>query len=118
MSARPRALALLLQVLLSLLLLRNIVTQQRAATRFDVTVRTVRNWISRGLITGYKLPGGRAIRVDLDEIEKVMSVVPATVARPGQKPFGPKAKIVDLSREPVRAVVVERDPALANLDLG
>lgn len=73
---------------------RHIATQQAAAERFHVHPRTIRNWISRGLITGYRTPTGRAIRVDLDEIERVMATIPTTVARPNRRPFGPKAKIV------------------------
>lgn len=73
---------------------RRFATQQQAAARFQVTDKTIRNWISAGLITGYKLPGGRAVRVDIDEIERVMKSIPTTVARPGHKAFGPKAKIV------------------------
>ena len=75
---------------------RRIATQQQAAARFQVNEKTVRNWIAKGLITGYRLPAGRAIRVDLDEIERVMSTIPATVARPGRTPFGPKARIVSV----------------------
>lgn len=65
-------------------------SQEQAAARWQVHPKTVRNWISRGLITGYRLPGMRAVRVDPDEIERAMAVIPATVARPGiQRPqFG------------------------------
>lgn len=58
---------------------RKLATQQKAADHYDVTPRTVRNWISRGLITGYRLPGSRAVRVDLHEIDRVMGLIP-TVA--------------------------------------
>jgi excisionase family DNA binding protein len=71
-----------------------IVTQQQAARAIGVGDRTIRNWISEGLITGYRLPSGRAIRVDLDEITNTMKAIPA-VFRPKQ-PFGPKAKIVTI----------------------
>ena len=68
--------------------------QQRCiAEHVGVHVRTIRNWISEGLITGYKLPGARAIRVDLDEIDQKMKVMP-TVIRARPQPFGPKATIV------------------------
>jgi excisionase family DNA binding protein len=72
-------------------------TQKQAADHIGVTVRTIRNWISEGLITGYKLPGGRAIRVDLDEITNKMKAMP-TAMRPRQ-PFGPKANIVQVVEE-------------------
>lgn len=82
--------------------MRNFVSQQNAAARFQVTDRTIRNWITRGLITGYRLPGSRAIRVDVDEIERMIRAIPATApVRPGFKPkgrpaYGPKARIVNV----------------------
>jgi excisionase family DNA binding protein len=51
-----------------------------AAEYFDVTPRTLRNWASAGLITLYRLPAGRTLRVRLDEIETALRVVP-TVQR-------------------------------------
>jgi hypothetical protein len=76
---------------------RRFATQQAAAAHFDVHPRTIRNWISNGLITGYKLPTGRAIRVDLDECERLMQSVPPTVARPNHPAFGPSARIVTVA---------------------
>jgi excisionase family DNA binding protein len=79
---------------------KRIVTQQQAAKAVGVGDRTIRNWISEGLITGYRLPTGRAIRVDLDEIEAMIKVIPTVKA--GKQPFGPKAKIVTVGMaEPV-----------------
>jgi excisionase family DNA binding protein len=69
----------------------NYATVARAADYLGVTQHAVRNWITEGRLTGYKLPGGRAIRVDLDEIDQLLKVMPAAL-RPKQ-PFGPKAKI-------------------------
>lgn len=89
---------------------RTFVTQQQAAERFGVHVRTIRNWISKGLIVGYKMPTGRAIRVDLDEIERVMRVVPTTVARPHTRPFGPRAKIVRVAEAVVVPTVSPSEP--------
>ncbi|WP_150236434.1 helix-turn-helix domain-containing protein [Nocardiopsis quinghaiensis] len=71
---------------------RNLVTQKQAAAELGVTERTVRNWISRGHITGYRLPGGRAIRVDMNEVRAVVRAVPAV--RRAVQPYGPKARIV------------------------
>ncbi len=106
-SAPAAVAAWLLQIglplALALSLLRTFATQQRAAEKFGVHQRTVRNWISRGLITGYRLPGGRAVRVDLDEIERMLTLVPATVVRHkvGRKPFGPEATIVSIHADAV-----------------
>jgi excisionase family DNA binding protein len=69
------------------------VTQQRAAEHVGVTPRTIRNWISEGLITGFRLPGARAIRIDMDELEQKMKIMPAVI-RPRPQPFGSKANIV------------------------
>ena len=81
---------------------RRFASQEQAAQRFQVTPKTIRNWISRGLITGYRLPGGRAVRVDLDECERVLERIPATIAKPNRTPYGPKAKIVRvITAEPV-----------------
>src|SRR5215211_7309566 len=74
---------------------RRIVTQQQAARAIAVGDRTIRNWISEGLITGFRLPCGRAIRVDLNEIEQMIKVIPTV--RTGKQPFGAKAKIIDMS---------------------
>lgn len=84
----------LLLVPLLLAMTRQFATQQVAANRFNVDPRTIRNWISSGLITGYRLPTGRAIRVDLAEIEAMVKAIPTVKAR--KQPFGPAAKIVDL----------------------
>lgn len=78
---------------------RLIATQAQAAAKHHVTTKTIRNWISKGLITGYRTPGGRGVRVDLNEIDKVMRTIPTTVARPGSRVYGPNANIVDLPRQ-------------------
>jgi excisionase family DNA binding protein len=92
----PAALAAIIPTLA--LTQRRIVTQQQAAQVIGVHVRTIRNWISQGFITGFRLPGGRAIRVDLDDIEEQLKVMPATMG-PRRQPFGPKAKIVTIVEE-------------------
>jgi excisionase family DNA binding protein len=93
---------------------KRIVTQQEAAKALSITDRTVRAWIAQGKIVGYRLPGGRAIRVDLDEINrKMIKIIPAVQAkaqvRAARPPFGEKATIVDVSDadgspDPIRSV--------------
>lgn len=56
---------------------RNLATQKTVAQLYQVTERTVRNWITRGLITGYRLPGSRAVRLDLDEVDRALTTIPA-----------------------------------------
>jgi excisionase family DNA binding protein len=77
---------------------KNLTTQQHAAQVVNVTDRTVRGWISKGLITGYRTPSGRAIRVDLSEILEKMQTIPSVIG-PKPQPFGPLATIVELSED-------------------
>jgi hypothetical protein len=74
------------------LMSRQYVTRQQLAQRFGVTDRTISNLISRGVLTGYQLPGVRAIRVDLNEAEALVKAVPTAFKQ--RQPFGPSAKIV------------------------
>jgi excisionase family DNA binding protein len=53
----------------------------KAAEQYDVSEKTVRRWISDGLITGYRV-GKLLIKVDLDEIEaKAVEIIPAAGAK-------------------------------------
>lgn len=65
-----------------------------AANYAQVSQQTIRNWIGRGLLTGYRR-GPRLIYVDLDEIDRIDQLVPTTRARTGRKLYGPNSKIVD-----------------------
>lgn len=78
---------------------RQYVTQQRAAEYLGVTVRTIRNKIAEGTLTGYRLPGLRAVRVDLDEIDSKFEVIPAVMRPPKRQPFGPRATIIVVEDE-------------------
>lgn len=53
------------------------VSIEEAASRVGVSPRTVRNWIATGEIKGWRLPGGRLIRVDMDEINALTVEIPA-----------------------------------------
>lgn len=61
------------------------ITQQQAARIWGCTDRTVRNRISDGTLTGYRLPGSRAIRVRRDEVERLMVTMPAVTR--ARQPF-------------------------------
>lgn len=50
-------------------------TQQSAAEYADCTVRTIRNFIARGDLTGYRL-GTRSIRVDRAELDALLTPIP------------------------------------------
>jgi excisionase family DNA binding protein len=84
---------------------RQYATQQQAAAKFQVTDRTIRNWIGQGYITGFRF-GPRQIRVDLNEIEAMLQMMPATKARDGRKLYGANARIVPV-RPVIEAVNVE-----------
>ena len=72
------------------------VKRTQAAQIFQVSERTIRNWIGQGYITGYRA-GPREIVVNLDEIELMLAVTPTTQARDGRKLYGKKSTIVNLS---------------------
>lgn len=60
---------------------RRYASVRAAADLYDVDEKTVRRWISSGLITGYKV-GPQLVRVDLNEVEaKVVQVIPAAQAQ-------------------------------------
>lgn len=50
---------------------KNLVTLAVAAEHLGVCTHTVRRFISRGKLTGYRL-GTRAIRVDMNEVEELL----------------------------------------------
>lgn len=79
---------------------RRLVTQQQAARYVQKTDRTIRRWIGEGYITGYR-SGPRTILVDLNEIERMFRVMPTSKMRDGRRPYGPKAKIVNVVRPEV-----------------
>lgn len=58
------------------------VTLATAAEYLSVTERTIRNYIARGELTGYRI-GSRAIRVDQRELENLLTPIP-TVAGGGR----------------------------------
>jgi excisionase family DNA binding protein len=46
-----------------------------AATHADVSVRTLRRWISAGILTGYRV-GPRLVKIDLDELDRNVRPIP------------------------------------------
>lgn len=85
---------LLWTAFLAMLGMTRFVSQQQAAEFLGISDRSVRNLISRGVLTGYKVPGLRAIRLDQREIEAKMQSIPTTIHR---QPFGPNARIVTVA---------------------
>lgn len=64
---------------------RNLISQNQAAERLGVTARTIRNMISRGDLRGYIIRGVRAVRIDADELDALVTKIP-TVASSRRKP--------------------------------
>ena len=62
---------------------RKLATQKYAGATYDLSERTIRRYIEKGIITGYRMPGGRAIRVDLDELEQAITTIPTVGTAPG-----------------------------------
>lgn len=89
-----------------------LITQQAAAEMLGVTDRTIRNMISRGVITGFQIPGVRAVRVDKDELTSKLKAIPSPVARQafvfGAQKFNGNVKPAPASAAVV-AQVVEDD---------
>lgn len=57
--------------------LRRWLSQQEAADYLGVSARTIRNYISRGALTGRRLPGSRLVRLDRHELDTALAPIPA-----------------------------------------
>lgn len=72
---------------------RRLTSQQNAATHFQCTVRTIRNWIGAGHIRGYRV-APRKIVVDLNEIEAMLRT---GRVRDPRKTYGAASQIIDMT---------------------
>lgn len=78
-----------------------LIDQQNAARILGFkTTRTVRNLITRGELTGYRVRGVRAIRVDLNEVRALVETIPVAERSGRRVPFGPRARIVNVGYAP------------------
>ena len=74
------------------------VTGLAAASRYaDIPIRTLRDWIAKGLLPAYRI-GPRQIQIDLNDIDALRVRIP-TANGPGALP--------PLSREDIRALAEE-----------
>jgi len=55
---------------------RRWLSQAAAAEHLGVTDRTIRNYVARGTLKGYRLKGSRLIRVDLNEVDALLRPIP------------------------------------------
>lgn len=49
------------------------VTIPRAADYLDISERQLRRWVEQGLLTGLRIPGTKMVRIDLEEIDQVVT---------------------------------------------
>lgn len=75
---------------------RNLVSFKQLAAHFDVSVRTVENWVGKGYFPAYKVPGRRGYMIDAHEASHAIEAMPSTKVKPGTKRFGPNAVIKTL----------------------
>lgn len=66
-------------------------SKKDAAAHVHVSEGTIKNWLRSGAITGYRI--NRYVVVDLDEVEREAR------RRRSRQPYGPNARIVDISRQ-------------------
>lgn len=52
------------------------VSQQQAAEYLGVTDRTVRNYISRGVLPGRRVRGSRLVRIDRADLDAMLRPIP------------------------------------------
>lgn len=56
-----------------------LVSQKEAADLVGVTPRTIRNWVANGAVRAWRTPGGRALRIDPDELLSAFTEVPTVM---------------------------------------
>lgn len=54
---------------------RTLISQAQAAEYLGVTERTIRNYVSRGMLRGYRV-GGRLVRIDQADVEQLLRPIP------------------------------------------
>jgi excisionase family DNA binding protein len=82
-----------------------LITQQAAAELLGCSDRSIRNLIARGTLTGWRLPGFRAVRIDRDELLSRLKAIPTAT---GRREFvcGPTPFNGNVQTTPPGAVVV------------
>lgn len=72
---------------------RRLVPFSYYARHRDRTDRTVRLWVSKGLIPAYRMPGVKAALIDIDEADAILDSLPATKVRKDFGSLGPNADV-------------------------
>lgn len=87
---------------------RRLVSFERAAQHAGKHERTVRRWVERGYLAAYKV-GARDYAIDLSELDALIREASSSAIHVSAKvPFGPKARVVDLSKVVLPVDAVER----------
>lgn len=63
----------------------NLVTLDAAAERLAVHPKTVRNYIARGELTAYRIKNSRLIRIDSDEVDRLLVPINRGRSRHGRE---------------------------------
>lgn len=63
---------------------QNLVRVREAAEAKGVSQNTIRNWIARGVITGYRF-GPSMLRVDLNELDRLTRPIPTVKPKAGAR---------------------------------
>ncbi|MGO4361425.1 hypothetical protein [Terrabacter sp. RAF57] len=83
----------------------NLLSVAAVADQLGCNENSVRNWVRRGYVRAYVVPGQRGVRLDLDEVCSSLAALPLTRVRAGLLAFGPDAQIAIL--DPDRADDIE-----------
>jgi len=59
-------------------LARRWLSQAEAADYIGVSDRTIRNYISRGVLAGHRVRGSRLVRIDRAELDSMLRRIPTT----------------------------------------
>lgn len=70
---------------------RSLITQAQAAEFLGVTDRTIRNYVSRGILPAYRV-GGRVVRIDQADVDRLLRRIPTTASDAGFEHFDSDAR--------------------------
>lgn len=66
---------------------RRWLSQQEAAEHLGVTDRTIRSYVTRGVLPAHRVRGSRLIRIDRTDLDNLLRPIPTADAPPGAADF-------------------------------